>query len=108
MLLRLEPTAETVRFYPKGTMVFSECQSGQDMFIIQDGQVKITKIVNGTEVILAVLKKGDFFGEMALLENKPRSASIIAFEDCYLMVVNVFICQIIIKPLTTDVYMNIY
>ncbi|MCI6478767.1 MAG: Crp/Fnr family transcriptional regulator [Candidatus Treponema excrementipullorum] len=83
-----EPTAETVRFYPKGTMVFSECQSGQDMFIIQDGQVKITKIVNGTEVILAVLKKGDFFGEMALLENKPRSASIIAFEDCYLMVVN--------------------
>ena len=83
-----EPTADTVRTYPKGTMVFSECQSGQDMFIIQEGQVKITKIVNDTEVILAVLKKGDFFGEMALLVDSPRSASILAFEDCQLMVVN--------------------
>lgn len=83
-----EPTAELVRTYPKGTMIFSECQTGQDMFIIQEGQVKITKIVDNNEVILAVLKKGDFFGEMALLEDKPRSACAIAFEDCSLMVVN--------------------
>ncbi len=83
-----EPTADSIRTYPKGTMIFSECQSGQDMFIIQEGQVKITKIVNNSEVILAVLKKGDFFGEMALLVDSPRSASIIAFEDCQLMVVN--------------------
>jgi CRP-like cAMP-binding protein len=83
-----EPTEETIRTYPKGTMIFSECQNGQDMFIIQEGQVKITKIVNNTEVILAVLKKGDFFGEMALLADTPRSASILAFEDCQLMVVN--------------------
>ena len=66
----------------------SECQSGNDMFIIQSGQVKITKVVDDNEVILAVLKKGEFFGEMALLENKPRSANAIAFEDCKLMVVN--------------------
>lgn len=83
-----EPTNDLMRTYPKGTMIFSECQSGQDMFIIQSGQVKITKIVDGNEVILAVLKKGDFFGEMALLEDKPRSACAIAFEDCQLMVVN--------------------
>lgn len=83
-----EPTADNIRTYPKGTMIFSECQNGQDMFIIQEGQVKITKIVNNSEVILAVLKKGDFFGEMALLVDSPRSASIIAFEDCQLMVVN--------------------
>lgn len=79
---------ETIRNYSKNTMIFSECQSGSDMFIIQEGQVKITKIVNGNEVILAVLKKGDMFGEMALLENKPRSASAIAFEDCRVSVVN--------------------
>ena len=84
-----EPSADdTTRTYPKGTMIFSECQSGQDMYIIQEGQVKITKIVNNTEVILAVLKKGDFFGEMALLADTPRSASILAFEDCQLVVVN--------------------
>ena len=59
-------------------MIFSECQAGADMFIIQDGAVRITKVVDGQEVILAVLNKGDMFGEMSLLENKPRSASAIA------------------------------
>jgi CRP-like cAMP-binding protein len=83
-----ENSADTLRNYPRGTMIFCECQTGHDMFIIQEGQVKITKVVNDNEVILAVLKKGEFFGEMALLENKPRSASAIAFEDCRLMVVN--------------------
>ncbi|MBR7064404.1 MAG: cyclic nucleotide-binding domain-containing protein, partial [Treponema sp.] len=83
-----ESTNELLRTYPKGTMVFSESQSGPDMFIIQDGQVKISKVVNGNEVTLAILKKGDMFGEMALLENKPRNASAIAHEQCRLMVVN--------------------
>ncbi len=84
----LEPGDDLVRDYPKGTMIFSECQTGQDMFIIQEGQVEITKVADDNEVILAVLKKGDFFGEMALLENKPRSASAIAHTDCRLMTVN--------------------
>ncbi len=83
-----ETTADLIRTYPKDTMIFSECQNGQDMFIIQDGQVKISKVVDGNEVILAVLKKGDFFGEMALLEDKPRSASAVAHEECKLMTVN--------------------
>jgi len=83
-----EPTAETVRSYPKDTMIFSESAPGAEMFIIQDGQVAISKVVNGNEVTLAVLQKGDMFGEMALLENKPRSASAIARTDCKLMVVN--------------------
>jgi CRP-like cAMP-binding protein len=84
----LDESPDTLRNYPSGTMIFCECQIGHDMFIIQEGQVKITKIVNDNEVILAVLKKGEFFGEMALLENKPRSASAIAFSDCRVMVVN--------------------
>lgn len=83
-----ESPPDLVRSYPKDTMIFSECQSGFDLFIIQEGQVKITKMVDGNEVILAVLKKGDIFGEMALLENKPRSASAIAYDACKLMVVN--------------------
>ena len=83
-----EPTADLIRFYPKDTMIFSECQRGAEMFIIQEGKVKITKVVNGEEVTLAVLKKGDMFGEMALIENKPRSASAVADEECRLMTVN--------------------
>jgi CRP-like cAMP-binding protein len=80
--------SELVRSYKKDTMIFSESQSGSDMFIIQDGVVSISKVVDGNEVTLAMLKRGDMFGEMALLENKPRSASAIAHEDCRLMVVN--------------------
>ncbi len=81
-------TEEFNRFYPKDTMVFSEGMPGSELYIIQKGSVKITKIVDNTEVLLAVLKAGDIFGEMALLENKPRSASAIAYEDAYLLAVN--------------------
>ena len=83
-----EPTAEPSRQYPKDTMIFSEAQTGSDMFIIQRGEVSITKVVNGNEVTLAVLEKGDMFGEMALIENKPRSANALAHSDCTLMVIN--------------------
>lgn len=76
------------RFYPKDTVVFCEGMPGTELYIIQKGSVKITKIVENTEVLLAVLKPGDIFGEMALLENKPRSATAIAYEDTYLLTVN--------------------
>ncbi|MDC7227448.1 MAG: cyclic nucleotide-binding domain-containing protein [Spirochaetales bacterium] len=76
------------RSYPKDTMIFSESQPGQELYIIQKGSVKITKIVNDNEQLLALLKPGDIFGEMSLLENKPRSASAIAHDETVLMAVN--------------------
>ncbi len=79
---------DLTRTYPKNTMIFSENEPGTELFIIQKGVVKITKIVENNEVLLAMLKPGDILGEMALLENKPRSASAIANEDCVLMAVN--------------------
>ncbi|ADN02756.1 Crp/Fnr family transcriptional regulator [Spirochaeta thermophila] len=84
----LEPAEGLTRTYPKDTMIFCENMPGEELFVIQKGSVRITKIVNDREVLLAVLKPGDIFGEMALLENKPRSASAIAHEDCTLLVVN--------------------
>ncbi len=79
---------EFTRNYPKNTMIFSEVMPGAELYIIQKGSVKITKIVNDNEVLLAVLKPGDIFGEMSLIENKPRSASAIAYEDTQLLAVN--------------------
>jgi CRP-like cAMP-binding protein len=76
------------RHYPKDTMIMTEGMPGQELYIIQKGSVKITKIVDNSEVLLAVLKSGDIFGEMALLENKPRSANAAAFEDAFLLAVN--------------------
>ncbi len=76
------------RQYSNDTMIFSEHEPGDNLFILQQGKVKITKIINNKEVLLAVLQPGDIFGEMALLENKPRNASAIAFSDTVLLAVN--------------------
>jgi CRP-like cAMP-binding protein len=82
-------TQGPVRIYPKDAPFFSESEPGEELFIIQKGSVKITKIVEGNEVLLAILKPGDIFGEMAILENKPRSASAIAYDgDCTAFSVN--------------------
>ncbi len=86
--LDVEKSSEFIRRYPRDTMVFSEAQYGPELYIIQKGSIRITKIVDNNEVMLALLKAGDIFGEMALLENKPRSASAIAHEDSVLMAVN--------------------
>jgi CRP-like cAMP-binding protein len=79
---------ELNREYPKDSMLFSEGEPGDELYIIQKGSVKIAKIVDNNEVLLAVLKAGDIFGEMALLDSKPRSASAVAYEDCAVLAVN--------------------
>jgi CRP-like cAMP-binding protein len=76
------------RSYPKDCMLFSEGEPGDELYIIQRGSVKITKVVDNSEVLLAVLKPGDIFGEMALLEAKPRAAGAVAYEDCMVLAVN--------------------
>jgi len=86
--LDVDKAEEFTRTYPKDAMVFTESQPGQELYIIQKGSVKITKIVNDNEVLLALLKPGDIFGEMSILEDKPRSASAIAYEDSVLLAVN--------------------
>ncbi|MBN2738092.1 MAG: cyclic nucleotide-binding domain-containing protein [Spirochaetales bacterium] len=92
-----EEAGEFNRNYPKDTMIFSENEPGKELYIIQKGSVKITKILNNNEVMLALLKVGDIFGEMALLENKPRSASAIAYEDSSLLAVNKANFQIMVQ-----------
>ncbi|MCL2805618.1 MAG: cyclic nucleotide-binding domain-containing protein [Treponema sp.] len=79
---------EMTRTYSKNSIVFCEGEPGNELFIIQKGSVKIIKITENNEILLAVLKSGDIFGEMALLESKPRAAGAVAFEDCQLMAVN--------------------
>jgi CRP-like cAMP-binding protein len=88
-VVHLNPNSDDFnRSYPKDTMIFSESEPGKELYIIQKGTVKISKIVDENEVMLALLKNGDIFGEMALLENKPRSASAIALEEVSMLVVN--------------------
>jgi CRP/FNR family transcriptional regulator, cyclic AMP receptor protein len=76
------------REFRKGHVLFREGEPGREMFVIQSGKVNITKKVRETEKILATLGSGEFFGEMAILNNKPRSAGAIMAEDGKLLVID--------------------
>ena len=81
-------TFEMTRIYPKDTMIFAQGEPGDEIFIIKKGSIRIVEIAGDSEVLLAILKSGDIFGEMAVLESKPRGACALANEECQLMVVN--------------------
>jgi len=71
--------------FPINTHIFREGDQGTGMFIIADGKVRISKMVPGIgEEALAILEKGQYFGEMSLIEDGPRSADAIGHSTCRL------------------------
>ncbi len=69
------------KIFPKGTVIFSEFEPGDCFYLIQTGRVQLIKIVNGFQKNLDILQPSEIFGEMAILENTPRSATAIAYDD---------------------------
>lgn len=74
--------------FQDGELIVAEGDQSRDMFVIQSGRVRITKRVAGKDVELATLGRGDFFGEMSLLESLPRDASAHAAGETHLLVVS--------------------
>lgn len=70
-----------------GKIIFKEGDKGVSMYIILEGSVEIYVVLKGKEVSLAMMKVGDFFGEMALFRDKPRSASARVIQDVRLAVI---------------------
>ena len=76
------------RTYPKNSVILFEDDPGDALYVVGQGQVKVVLIgEDGREVILSVLGHGEFFGEMALIDDEPRSAHVIAMEDSTLIVI---------------------
>jgi len=70
------------RIYRQGETLFSEGEIGRAVFIIKSGQVELTKkTAHGQNRRLGILGPGQIFGEMALLENRPRSATANVIEE---------------------------
>ncbi len=68
--------------FAKGSVIFAEGDLGLAMYVIETGTVEIRKRLGGKERVLATLAKGDFFGEMCMLEEEtPRSAAAYAVDD---------------------------
>lgn len=71
----------------KDSHIVTQDEPGDSLFIIAKGRVKVVIFGdNGREVILTILKAGEFFGEMALLDDLPRSANVIAAEDAQVLI----------------------
>ncbi len=77
------------RNFPKGRTIVAEGEPSQSLYILLSGRAKVQRSDSeGKEVILAVLGSGDFFGEMSLIDEAPRSASVITLESCDFMSIN--------------------
>lgn len=77
------------RTFDKGTVIFKEGDEGDRCYVVIGGEVRISKLIpNIGEEALAVLKPGDYFGEMALIDNFPRSAHAIANADVDVFAIN--------------------
>lgn len=77
---------DTINFKTK-EIIIEEGSPGDCAYIIEKGSVEVSKItLNGKKLVLGVLEKSEIFGEMALIDGLPRSATIIALEDCVLSV----------------------
>lgn len=78
----------TTKKCPKDMLILLEKEDGDTLFIILKGKVKVSNFSeSGKEVIFSILSDGDFFGEMSLLDGKPRSASVTALEDSELRLI---------------------
>ncbi len=76
------------RVVENNQLIFREGEDGDQMYIIQEGAVKISKGIGGREHILAVLNKGDFFGEMAIVSRMKRTANATAVGEVHLLAFN--------------------
>ena len=77
-----------VRSWPAGTQIITEGDPGDAVFFILSGRVKVTLYgEEGREIVLAILNEGDMFGEMSIIDDKPRSANVEAVQDLQCLVV---------------------
>jgi CRP-like cAMP-binding protein len=76
-----DPLQKFAATYAPGSVVFREGDAGDDMYIIQRGKVRVSKDFSGKPHVIAVLEKGEFFGEMAIVSRLPRSATVTAIDE---------------------------
>jgi CRP/FNR family cyclic AMP-dependent transcriptional regulator len=87
--LRALATMVTRRSAPRGTTIMHLGDPADSLYIVVSGRLKVMMgEADGKEVILSILGAGEFFGEMGLIDDSPRSATVIAIEPCELLAVS--------------------
>lgn len=80
----MKPTTEQ---YRKGQIIFKEGDKPLNVYIIKAGRVRVTRETQNKTIVLGEFGEGDFFGEMAVLTNRTRSATAVASEECTVTVI---------------------
>ena len=75
------------KFYKKGDEIIKEGMLSDCAYIIESGRVEVSKQINGERQSIGVLKEGDIFGEMGLIDGLPRSASVVSLEDSSISII---------------------
>jgi CRP/FNR family transcriptional regulator, cyclic AMP receptor protein len=83
--LRLLTTMVSRRSATRGTTIMAGGDATDSLYIVLSGRLKVMIDSDGKEVILTLLGPGEFFGEMGLIDDEPRSASVVAIEACELL-----------------------
>src|SRR5258705_7217284 len=84
--LDLLTSALSRKSFPRGTMIIAAGDVTESLFVVISGRLKVMMTDDeGREVILAILGPNEFFGEMGLIDDHPRSASVVALEACELL-----------------------
>jgi CRP-like cAMP-binding protein len=76
------------RKYNGGEIIVNQGDAGDCMFVIQEGEVEVVRVENGKIIRLAVLGRGDFFGEMSIFEKETRSATVRAMSEVRVITVD--------------------
>jgi CRP/FNR family cyclic AMP-dependent transcriptional regulator len=76
-----DPLQKFAKTYAPGTVVFREGDAGDEMYVIQRGKVRVSKDFSGKAHVIAVLEKGEFFGEMAIVSRLRRTATVTAIDE---------------------------
>lgn len=88
------------RSVPAGQVLFYEGEPGKEMFVIQSGKVRLARHIRGQEKVLAELGAGEFFGEMSIINDKPRTATATVVEDAVFLVLDPRTFEAMIKANT--------
>jgi CRP/FNR family transcriptional regulator, cyclic AMP receptor protein len=83
-----------------GQVLFHEGEPGKEMFVIQSGKVRLVRNIRGQDKLLAELGAGEFFGEMSIINDKPRTATATVIEDAQLLVLDPKTFEAMIKANT--------
>ena len=76
------------KYFKKGAKIIEEGTLSDCAYIIESGRVQVSKTMsNGEEQVVGILEENDIFGEMSLIDSLPRSATVLALEDCTISVI---------------------